>query len=97
VAQVVIQGEENLEHWQFAYKLGSKNFCRTCGVFVSNSFNDLTEERIAELPETYHDWARRAQPLHPVNVRVLDDVDLACLNVQRFDGKEIIKPGYVNP
>lgn len=69
----LIQGEENLQDYQFNKHIIHHLFCRTCGI---RSFAR------GLLPST-------GQPMICVNVRCLDGVDLEPLQITHFDGKSL--------
>jgi hypothetical protein len=66
-------GEDNLADYQFAKRVIHHLFCKTCGV---GSFSR------GQSPEHSHETIA-------INVRCLDDIDLAALTLTPFDGKSL--------
>lgn len=97
LAQVVVQGEENLTYYQTQKAVFLKSFCKTCGSTLDNQPKDFTAEELAKLPEGARNWVAKAGTSRNLNIRLLDGVDLKELKTERFDGFNIIKPVYVNP
>ncbi|KAI1401311.1 Mss4-like protein [Hypoxylon fuscum] len=98
-AQVSIVGWENMNFYIFGRGIWRKTFCKTCGVPVHNHIENYSPEQINELPEEYREWAASHLEWSPVNVRVLDGVDIGELNIRRVNGSATAKgrPDYVNP
>lgn len=64
---------------------------------MTNQYKPLTEEQIAALTDWDRQWLPMIQKHHPVNVRVLDGVDLGSLpEPQRSDAAKW-PPVYTNP
>ncbi|KAH7325013.1 glutathione-dependent formaldehyde-activating enzyme [Stachybotrys elegans] len=75
-----------------------KSFCSTCGINIANSWNaDFTREQEDALPEESKQFILGAKVMHPINLRVLPDVDLGKLKVNRVDGWSRTPPEYVYP
>ncbi|KAK1757777.1 Mss4-like protein [Echria macrotheca] len=96
--QVRIHGREHTFEYRYGSKFNGIAHCRTCGVVVFTNvygpplsvFDRLPAERKERALAVY--WKNMA--LQPVNVRVLDGVDLGALTIQKTDeGAE----GYVLP
>ncbi|KAI8963813.1 glutathione-dependent formaldehyde-activating enzyme [Daldinia sp. FL1419] len=94
--QVEIEGEENLAYYAFNTKIFAKSFCKICGVPVHNDTHSATEEDINKLPEGQRDFIRGALSLTPINLRVINGLDVANLNVKQVDGYNR-PPVYVEP
>ncbi|KAI1467684.1 uncharacterized protein F4812DRAFT_430495 [Daldinia caldariorum] len=89
-------------YYSFGGGVWRKSFCRTCGVSLHNRIEDYTPERIErELPAEQRRWARDHLDWSPVNLRVLDGVDIAALGITRVEGSARSGPpkpgGYVDP
>ncbi|OHE90728.1 glutathione-dependent formaldehyde-activating enzyme [Colletotrichum orchidophilum] len=96
--QVVLTGDDDkIGRYIFGHHILAKTFCKTCGVSITNQSNTLTDEEQSALVERAQFWYKWSKTLHPVNVRVLDGVDLKSLKVLQVDGKTEHQPGYVNP
>ncbi|KAI1480066.1 hypothetical protein F4774DRAFT_379541 [Daldinia eschscholtzii] len=100
--QVTIVGASGMGYYSFGGGVWRKSFCRTCGVSVHNRIEDYTSEQIEkELPVEQRQWARDHLDWSPVNLRVIDGVDLGALNITRVNGSERSGPpkpgGYVDP
>lgn len=74
-----------------------KTFCKICGVGMTNSPNDLTEEQIAALPEAMRGFYKTQRLRTGVNARTLHGVDVSKLNTVKIDGLNKIPGNYVNP
>ncbi|KAI0022668.1 glutathione-dependent formaldehyde-activating enzyme [Xylariomycetidae sp. FL0641] len=98
--QVVVEGEENLSVYFFAIKFGGKAFCKYCGVFVYNAIQPLPEERLEAFPAEMRDKAggriAEALALMPVNLRIIEGLDVNDLNVEHCDGYSIGRP-WIEP
>lgn len=88
-------------YYSFGGGVWRKSFCRTCGVPVHNRIEDYTPAQIEELPVEQQQWARDHLDWSPVNLRVMDGIDLGELKIKRIDGSTRSgppKPGsYVDP
>ncbi|KAI1804920.1 hypothetical protein F4811DRAFT_518189 [Daldinia bambusicola] len=89
-------------YYSFGGGVWRKSFCRACGVALHNRIEDYTPERIErELPAEQRQWARDHLDWSPVNLRVLDGVDLAALRITRVEGSKRSGPpkpgGYEDP
>ncbi|KAI5459314.1 glutathione-dependent formaldehyde-activating enzyme [Mariannaea sp. PMI_226] len=91
---VVIHGDaENIGRYFFkGSDLLAKIFCKKCGVQLTNEPALLSEAEIAALSEDGRNLYGFVRPLHPVNLRVLDGLDLGAIK----DKVEKI-PGANNP
>ncbi|KAI1769514.1 glutathione-dependent formaldehyde-activating enzyme [Hypoxylon sp. FL1150] len=92
-----IEGEENLTTYLFGTKLFGKKFCKICGIPVHNSVDNITEEKISQMPENKRDFIRWAMKIKAINLRLINGVDVKDLNVEQYDGYNLIKPAYVEP
>ncbi|KAI3336760.1 glutathione-dependent formaldehyde-activating enzyme [Xylariaceae sp. AK1471] len=95
--QVVIVGQENLGLYLFGKKSAGKTFCKICGVPVHNQMMQFTEEEIAAMSEATRKWCIGGKDLAPINLRLINDLNVKDLNVDRFDGYAAIQPPYVEP
>lgn len=76
--------------------MSHKTFCKICGVNVTNEKNkDITDEDRATWNETAKGFEPFVDAHHPVNLRVLGDVDVGKLEIIKTDNE--IEPKYVNP
>lgn len=76
----------------------NKTFCKICGVNLTNEYKtDQTEEHRAGLSESAKKWDAYAQTHHPVNLRVLLDVDIYNMKKRYNKGWSGIPPQYENP
>ncbi|KAM4057893.1 glutathione-dependent formaldehyde-activating enzyme [Hirsutella rhossiliensis] len=97
VAAVVLAGDDaDIGRYSFARHIMSKTFCRTCGVCMTNERNALlADDAISERDGPFKAWA---ETYRPVNLRVLDNVDLSGLRpAQMNDGANSLPPPYENP
>ncbi|KAH8912192.1 glutathione-dependent formaldehyde-activating enzyme [Coniochaeta sp. PMI_546] len=97
--QVVIQGRENLSYYVFGTGVWRKGFCKTCGVQIMNEPNPLTPEQVEALPASAKAFREGKLDWMPINIRILNNFDFDAIKdkVQRLDGWNMAKPGYVNP
>ncbi|KAI1767802.1 hypothetical protein GGR53DRAFT_69494 [Hypoxylon sp. FL1150] len=95
--QVTIMGWYNISYYAFGRKAWRKTFCRECGVPVSNYIEGYDMDAIDEMPEENREWAKSHLDWSPINVRVLEGVDLEELKITRVNGSTLRKPFYVNP
>jgi hypothetical protein len=96
--QVIIQGKENMAGYRFALKIMEKTFCKTCGVQVSNSAIDLTEEELANLEEKNRGFYNYAHKISPLNLRVLNDFHYTdAKESNKMEGASFGSEKYVNP
>ncbi|KAI0380559.1 Mss4-like protein [Hypomontagnella monticulosa] len=97
-SQVTTQGWENMGYYSFGRGVWRKTFCRTCGIPIQNHIEDYTPERIeAEIPEEHQQWAREHLEWSPINLRVLEGVNLGELKFRRVNGMTRRGPFYENP
>ncbi|WYZ45269.1 hypothetical protein EsH8_VIII_000585 [Colletotrichum jinshuiense] len=97
-SQVVLTGDDDkIGRYIFGNRITAKIFCKTCGIPLTNMHNPMTEEEHNALPEPAQYWHDRSKEKHPVNLRVLNGVDLKCLKTRQLDGKNEHHPRYVNP
>lgn len=96
--QVVLTGDDDkIGRYAFRYHILFKTFCKRCGVPMTNLHNPMTDEEQAALPERVQFWHNLSKSKYPVNIRVLDGIDLKSLKPQQIDGKTEHQPEYVNP
>ncbi|KAM5352930.1 hypothetical protein ACJ41O_005652 [Fusarium nematophilum] len=97
---VVIHGDEN-DIGRYFFKdpaLLSKSFCKKCGVQLTNEPSLQSEEAVAAMSDDVKKVYEFLKSWHPVNLRVLDGVDLAALadKIQKLPGADR-PPKYQNP
>lgn len=85
-----------------------KIFCRACGVHLTNRFDPevlkkilpQAGQKLEQQPEPANDdstqWVYRASKKTPVNIRVMEGVDLSKLTFRKIDTASQ-PPLYVNP
>ncbi len=97
-AQVVLAGDEaDIGRYTFSGRIIAKTFCKHCGVVLTNAHNELSADDHAALSEKTRKFDAHHKHIHPVNTRVLKDIDVARLRYSRLDGAISIEPPYVNP
>ncbi|KAH6685660.1 glutathione-dependent formaldehyde-activating enzyme [Plectosphaerella plurivora] len=95
---VALHGDDkDIGRYVFARKMMAKTFCKTCGVNLTNQPVDLAEDVIAAMGEEDRGWFLSGRQRHPVNIRVLHDVDLTKLTPSRMTQSRDMGPKYVNP
>lgn len=100
---MVLHGhDDNIAEYRFGYKITVKKFCKRCGVVLVNGANDqLTDEDIAKMSDVVRPIANAHRLVLPINIRVLQGVDLSKLKVQYLDGAGKIPDApegrYINP
>jgi hypothetical protein len=95
---VVLHGDEkDIGRYVFARKMMAKTFCRTCGVNLTNQPVDLPEDVVAAMSEADRAWFEGGRVRHPVNLRVLNGVDLTKLKPMKMTQSLDMEPKYVNP
>lgn len=95
--QVKVEGKDNLTNYLFGTKLFGKHFCKTCGIVLYNRIIPITEEEISQMPEGQANFVRGSLNMMPVNLRVINGLNVKDLNVTQFDGYNSIQPRYVEP
>jgi hypothetical protein len=89
---VSITGHEKTQDYTFGRKFNGHPFCKVCGVHLFLNLYGPPEEVVRGWPQGRQDMVARMLDIRPVNVRVLEGVELAELEVVRCDeGTE----GYV--
>lgn len=88
---------KDIAKYLFGLSMMGKTFCKTCGVQLTNEPAELSEEALAALPSDKLEWFQSGRARHPVNLRVLNGVDLALLTPQRLTMTAEMEPQYVNP
>ncbi|KAI1090966.1 hypothetical protein F5B19DRAFT_296257 [Rostrohypoxylon terebratum] len=96
-SHVFIAGSSHFGYYSFSRGVWKKSFCRTCGVPVHNHIDDYTPEQIAELPEENRERAVDHLDWSPINLRVLDGINLGELPLRRIEGSKFGTVPYVNP
>ncbi|KAK2590742.1 hypothetical protein QQS21_011574 [Conoideocrella luteorostrata] len=98
--QVVLHAEDasNIGRYAFSMFVLNKTFCKICGVNLTNEYKtDRTKEQEANMSEGAKKWAERGAAMHPVNLRVLPEVDVNKLKRYHNKGSTGIPPMYENP
>lgn len=95
--EVSIQGEDNVTIYRFNLGVWGKAFCKTCGVYLYGKHHPAPEEVVAQMPEEHKKWVVDGAHLRPLNMRILDGVDLKEMNMAHFQGYAGIPPGYTEP
>ncbi|CAH0028271.1 unnamed protein product [Clonostachys rhizophaga] len=96
--QVVIQGTEHLSTYASGMlKAWEKAFCSQCGVFVVRRPLPIPDEVSVHIPAAVREWTVDAQHLLPLNLKLLNGVDISQLKITHIDGYDVIPPPYVNP
>ncbi|KAB5566242.1 glutathione-dependent formaldehyde-activating gfa [Coniochaeta sp. 2T2.1] len=85
VSEVKVTGAEHLTDYRFGRKFMGHPFCRVCGVHVVMNVHGPPQEVVDQLPDERREMVRRKLDVKPINVRVLDGVDLLLLEVERTD------------
>ncbi|KAI1504498.1 glutathione-dependent formaldehyde-activating enzyme [Biscogniauxia marginata] len=96
-SQVSIDGAEHLSYYAFGRCIWQKTFCKTCGVPIHNHMEDFTEEQLAAMSQEDREWTSPKRDWSPVNLRVLNGIDLSILKIERLRGSILRDPPYVNP
>ncbi|KAF5502114.1 Centromere protein V [Colletotrichum aenigma] len=99
--RVVLHATEpaNIGRYSFSRHVLTKTFCKICGVCMTNEYNHLSEEERKAIGAVPADgFGERIKSGHPVNLRVLPDVDLKKMKPPVLkDGANNISPPYKNP
>jgi len=96
--ELVIQGRDNVSFYKFGNKIWRKLFCKTCGVNIGSEVNpDMTEDEIAALPELYQQFRTSHINARPLNLRVVNGLDVKTLKPGRGDGFSKQEPQYIYP
>ncbi|KPM41941.1 hypothetical protein AK830_g4636 [Neonectria ditissima] len=96
---VALHGDpDDIGRYYCASKLIGKTFCKKCGVQMTNEPASRSDEEIAAMSEQQRKTWDMVSPMHPVNLRVLNGIDL-----KDFKGKILhmeganAPPFYENP
>ena len=57
----------------------------------------MSDEVVANLPEMAKKWTVDMHHLRPLNLRIMNGVDLKDIKTTHIDGYNVIPPKYVNP
>lgn len=82
--------------YTFGTHTWGKTFCKVCGTPVGNEPMPLTDEQIAQLPEGMRNFVLGAVHLRPINLRLIDGVNVKDFNVVRQEGYDR-PPIFVEP
>jgi hypothetical protein len=95
---LVVDGEENTASYSYGpLKAWEKYWCKTCGVMIGRRPLPMSPEVVANLPEMAKKWTVDMHHLRPLNLKIMNDVDLKELTITHIDGYNIIPPMYTNP
>ena len=96
---VVVEGEENTAAYAYGpLKAWEKYFCKNCGVFIGRRPLPVPDEIVAKLPDMAKQWTVDIHHLRPINLKIMNDVDLKELKkIVHIDGYDNIPPPYENP
>jgi hypothetical protein len=97
---VVLHGDPN-DIGRYFFKgttLIAKTFCKKCGTQLTNEPVLQSEEAVAALSEDQKKLYDMMSPLHPVNIRVLEGVNLKDISgkILKMRGADR-QPKYENP
>ncbi|TDZ37316.1 hypothetical protein C8035_v006979 [Colletotrichum spinosum] len=81
-SQVTIAGGENTRDYAFGRKFNGAPFCQTCGVHCFGNLYGPPKEIVAKLPEAKQEFVRKQLEVQPLNIRVLDKVDWAEMDIK---------------
>ncbi|KAK7428060.1 hypothetical protein QQZ08_005492 [Neonectria magnoliae] len=96
---VVLHGDpDDIGRYFCASKLIGKTFCKKCGVQMTNEPAALADEEIAAMSEERRKTWDMVSPMHPVNLRILNGIDLNDFKdkIQKMEGANY-PPLYENP
>ncbi|EGY13979.1 uncharacterized protein VDAG_00661 [Verticillium dahliae VdLs.17] len=95
---VLFSDEKNISRYEFGKKNMGKMFCRICSVHMTNFAAEKSEEELAAMSGEERAYFEGGKARHPVNLRVIDGLDLDALRgkITRIKGAEA-PPAYVNP
>ncbi|KAH7123343.1 glutathione-dependent formaldehyde-activating enzyme [Dactylonectria estremocensis] len=97
--QVVLHGDPNvIGRYTFNTKVVDKTFCKKCGVQMTNQPALQSNEAVASMSEAQRKVYNLVKSMQPVNLRVLEGIDLVGLKdkIQKIHGADR-PPLYVNP
>ncbi|KAK7750470.1 hypothetical protein SLS62_007549 [Diatrype stigma] len=94
--EVEIQGRENQGVYTFGLHAWGKTFCKKCGTPVGNEPMPVTGEQLARFPEGYRTFYLENSHMRPINLRILDGVDVKKLNIVQMQGYDR-PPAFVEP
>jgi hypothetical protein len=98
LAQVVVEGKENLGSYLFNKRAATKRFCKICGVLVCSEITQFTKEEVAQMSEQMRAWYNSSKDLAMLNLRVINGLDVnKDLTTEKFDGYNHVQPLYVEP
>lgn len=88
--QVMISGWEYTRDYQYGRRYTGFPFCATCGIHVYNNLYGPARQVLNQMPADMRakamEMVTKNLTLQPINVRVLDGVDLSSIKVKRRDG-----------
>ncbi|KAH7021568.1 glutathione-dependent formaldehyde-activating enzyme [Microdochium trichocladiopsis] len=95
---VILHGNgEDIGRYLCSRRVMAKTFCKTCGVPLTNMPVELPEEERQALSDEDQKGYAMIKLMHPVNVRVLEGIDLKKLKIMRLTAGLDLQPVYVNP
>ncbi|KAI0387683.1 glutathione-dependent formaldehyde-activating enzyme [Hypomontagnella monticulosa] len=95
--QVVVEGEDNLSFYSFNKHWFAKGFCKTCGITIHNVAQPVLEGQIDHMSEEERKFFVPALKMTPLNLRILNDLNVKDLTIHHIDGYHEHKPLYVEP
>ncbi|KAB5582894.1 hypothetical protein GE09DRAFT_1278227 [Coniochaeta sp. 2T2.1] len=85
LSEVKVTGTEHLTDYRFGRKFMGHPFCRVCGVHVVTNAHGPPQDVVDQLPDGRREMVRKKLDVKPVNVMVLEGVDLSLMEVERTD------------
>ncbi|KAI1436076.1 glutathione-dependent formaldehyde-activating enzyme [Xylaria sp. CBS 124048] len=95
--EVAIDGRHNLTPYAFNKKAAGKLFCKKCGVPVAVEIRQFTDEEIEQMDEATKEWYVGGRHLMPINLRIINGLNVKELAPSQCDGYSMIGPAYVEP
>lgn len=97
---VLHEAEEGLlGKYSFGSGVLAKTFCKRCGVNLTNSGIDMSEDELAALSDDYrYRWNRMTRQVNGLNMRVINGIDIK--DIKEPTRQEVGKnwpPLYVYP
>jgi hypothetical protein len=82
---VTIQGREMTQDYTFGRRFNGHPFCKVCGVHVFMNLYGPPKELVHGWPQQRQEMVAKMLDIQPINVRVLEGMELAALTVVRTD------------
>ncbi|KAI1109897.1 Mss4-like protein [Nemania sp. NC0429] len=87
--EVILHGKENTSEYLYGRKYTGVAFCKTCGVHVFSVVHGPPLTILDTIPAGQHEHFmsvyRKSVNLQPLNIRSMEEVDLASLHITRTD------------